>query len=801
MSPAPALSRPLVPHAARRLLTALLSALVLVAMLMLSPASAAPATGAAAGDAWSGPAVRGADVSTDDEVTAQVTLTVNSLAPEVVSTGEDVTISGTITNGTDQALTDATLVVQMQSRTEMTTTGLASWLADEHDTPLATVALQTLEEEIAPGAERDFRVTVSSDDLPLTDTEQWGPRGVQVALTQGYTTLTEDRTILLWNPGVRVSPTRVTAFVPVTASPEELVALTAATPATPEERAAAPSASATPTAGASAGAAAEGGSDPGGAEAAAGAAGSATDNAEGAGDTADGSDTANADSGRAEARNSDADAAQTLAALRERVLGLLELADDGVVLAVDPALLTALGLDATAQATASPSPAAEAEQPDGTDADRLRHALAAALEAGDVVALPWADADLSALAHLGEHSLIDSALERAADSATAQAGAGTSVVWSAGALDGAMLALLPDSVTTVVAAPGDVPVAVDLTYTPSGTMTLDGRTVLIPEERLSAAAGGSLVTDQGDADLSDLDAVQLLRGETAVLTRQAPALSRDMVVAVSREDAARTDPEVLRKRLSALTNSTWTQAQDLGSLLDSAADSATTGAEAARVALPDSATGEGEVTAMTLSAARAAATRLDSVASILSDPAAVLGVSPDVVALSTSAAWRTDEAACTAMINQARAHGEAVTRGLAAAPSSTINLIASAADLPVRIVSSLDQDVTVTVHLESSSTRLQISDDVTVTVPAHGQTTASVPVTAVGSGDVDLTIQLRSDDGASVGTPSTVHLRVRADWENVGTRILGGVLVVLLVAGIVRTVRRGRRTATPRERR
>jgi len=116
-------------------------------------------------------------------------------------------------------------------------------------------------------------------------------------------------------------------------------------------------------------------------------------------------------------------------------------------------------------------------------------------------------------------------------------------------------------------------------------------------------------------------------------------------------------------------------------------------------------------------------------------------------------------------------------------------------------VSTLDQDVTVEVHLESSSTRLQTDEDVTVTVPAGGQVTASVPVTAVGSGDVDLTIQLRAQDGTNVGTPSTVHLRVRADWENVGTRVLGGILVILLVAGIIRTVRRGRRTATPRERR
>ncbi|MBM6979052.1 MAG: conjugal transfer protein [Actinomyces succiniciruminis] len=749
-----------VARAARRALTVLAAVLVLVGALPLSPARANAGTaGPAARDVLPGAvATTVLPADTDDESAGRVTLAVTSLAPQVLGTGEDVTLTGTITNGTDQTLSGATLVAQMQSRTEMTTDGLASWLADEQDTPLATIALETLTDDVAPGAAVDFRLTISADNLPLRNTEQWGPRGIQVALTQGYTTLTQDRTIVLWNPGVQVSPTRVTAFVPVTASPAELLALTAPAPGSLPDDAGTP----TPTASATA---------------------SAT------------------------ATDSGADYAETLAALHERVLGLLELAGDGVVLAVDPALLAVLGVESTAPtsaaATGSPTPSAAADggPSETADATDLKQALAAAVAAGDVVALPWGDADLTALAHLGETDLLASALQRSADSAAAQAGADTSVAWAAGALDATTLAALPDSVTTVVAAPGDAPVAVDLTYTPSGTMTLDGRTVLIPEAGMSAAIGGSLLTDEGDAQLSDLDAVQLLRGQTAIVTRQAPAVSRDMVVVVPREAAAELDPQVLAQRLTALTNSTWTQPQSLHALLESAADSAQSGAEVARVPLPDSASGQGEVTAMTLSAARAAEGHLDSVASILDDPERALGMSTDVVALAASASWRADESACTTMIAQSRARGEAVSDALAAAPSSTINLISSSADLPVRIVSTLDQDVTVEVHLESSSTRLQTDEDVTVTVPAGGQVTASVPVTAVGSGDVDLTIQLRAQDGTNVGTPSTVHLRVRADWENVGTRVLGGILVILLVAGIIRTVRRGRRTATPRERR
>ncbi|PHP53357.1 hypothetical protein BW737_003070 [Actinomyces ruminis] len=218
-------------RAGRRALTVLTAVLVLVGALALSPVRADAADLAAHDVLWGTVATTALAADAEDVQSAgQVTLAVTSMAPQVLGTGEDITLTGTIANGTDQALSGTTLVAQMQSRTELTTDGLASWLADEQDTPLATIALETLEDDVAPGAAVNFRLTISADNLPLHNTEQWGPRGIQVALTQGYTTLTQDRTILLWNPEVQVSPTRVTAFVPITASPAELLALTARHP-------------------------------------------------------------------------------------------------------------------------------------------------------------------------------------------------------------------------------------------------------------------------------------------------------------------------------------------------------------------------------------------------------------------------------------------------------------------------------------------------------------------------------------------------------------------------------------------
>lgn len=448
--------------------------------------------------------------------------------------------------------------------------------------------------------------------------------------------------------------------------------------------------------------------------------------------------------------------------------------------------------------SATASPTAPGSQPGKTlPGQALTKALLEALDAGDVVALPWADADVAALAHQEETDLLADVQKRAEDSRTAEIGAPTSLTWLAGSLDAATLAALPDSTQTIVTTPGDLPVEEDLTYTPSEVTSVGSRTVLTPDKNLSDTLGGTLTTDESSTDLSNLDTIQLLRGETAIITRQAPAISRSIVITLDRADAASIDPKTLDTRLKALREASWTTPQNLQALSTEAGAQQDDPAKTHRADIPDRVIGDQEVSATDLAAARATWDYLTSVTSILPDPQAAIGSASEVVVRTASAVWRSDPERRTVMTDSARERGTAVTSKLTAVPSRTINLIASEANLPVRITSSLDQDATVVVRLLSGSARLQTVEDITLTVPASGQTTATVPVKAVGSGDVNLTIMLLAADGTAVGAPQTIHMRVHADWESRGTQVLGAGLVVLLVGGIVRTVRRGRRTAAP----
>ena len=760
-------------HRSRAHLLVALAAVTTASVALVDPVPSADAAmtvtaGTAPAFSAQGTAHATAAPATAQMIDGQVTLSVDSLAPEIITSGQDLNISGTIANGTDEPLKGLSLTARVQDSTELTVTGLESWLASERDSATRAIDLGVLDSSIAPGAVQTFSLTVAADDLSLGQEDQWGPRGMEVTASQGRNAVAQDRTLLVWDTGEKAARSRVTALIPVTASAEDLTLLTT-------------------------------GAEP------------PTD--------------------------------AQLADLRRRITSLLALAGDGVVLAVDPALLEALGVTeeppsaATPSASASPSandtgnadggeaspvPSASAgpptdspsaapstpsatASPSGPGQDStgrspgrvLTRALTEALAAGDVIALPWADIDVAGLTHLGESDLLADAWKRTGDSRTVAVGAPASLTWLAGDLDSATLNALPESARTIVTAPGDLPVTEEMTYTPSQVTSVGSRTVLTPDTNLSDTLGGTLVTDESTNRLSDLDAVQLLRGETAVITRQAPAISRSIVMTLDRADAATIDTKALAARLRALRESSWTSPQGLEALTAEAAAQQDEGVKMHRADVPDQVIGDTELSSADMTAARATRDYLTSVTSILPDPRAAIGSASEVVVRTASSVWRSDPAGRTDMAESARERGTAVTTGLTAVPSRTINLIASEANLPVRITSSLNQDATVMVRLLSGSARLQTIKDVTLTVPADGQTTATVPVKAVGSGDVNLTIMLLADDGTAVGAPQTIHMRVHADWESRGTRVMGAGLVILLVGGIVRTVRRGRRTAAP----
>lgn len=65
---------------------------------------------------------------------------------------------------------------------------------------------------------------------------------------------------------------------------------------------------------------------------------------------------------------------------------------------------------------------------------------------------------------------------------------------------------------------------------------------------------------------------------------------------------------------------------------------------------------------------------------------------------------------------------------------------------------------------------------------------------ANGSGNLDVDVKLANKDGVLVGSPYMLHVRVRADWESVGTVFVAGLVGVVFLVGLVKSIRDGRRS-------
>lgn len=134
-----------------------------------------------------------------------------------------------------------------------------------------------------------------------------------------------------------------------------------------------------------------------------------------------------------------------------------------------------------------------------------------------------------------------------------------------------------------------------------------------------------------------------------------------------------------------------------------------------------------------------------------------------------------------------------VLTSLRIASTSDLNLLAQDGDVPVTVENDLDWDAEVTVRLLSNSPNLVVEEAPTLVVPANESQAGLVEVSAVSSANVELTAQLLTPEGIVIGETQTYSVRVRADWGTAATLIFTVLLVLLLIAGVIRTIRRGRK--------
>ena len=750
-------------------LAALCAVVALPFGLGIDEAGAAPVPASASGSGESRPAVMG-PASTE----SGLSVSIDSLSPRIITNESELVVSGTVRNASPTTLASVSLEVFVTNETPISVAALTTALTE--DEPDATHAASTSLSNVARGATVAFEIRIPTSALPLTDTEEWGPRVATVTATSGEYS-GKDRSIIVWDSGTQVSASRITTLVPWTSASasqdqaERSAVLTLAAtagvtlavdplliPRGPQPTAS-PSPSPAPEPGQS---------------------GQSGDDTQSDSPTASPSATPSPTPTPAPTATDPAVRSRDLQS-EAFVSAFMSAATEVVALPEGDADLGALALSSNSDFWA-----------------RATHSIgsfpATPREAGWVAPTPTPSASAptpSASATPSPDSPSPSASPAPAGSG--QSGATTTtpdegptilrdVAWPADATFGtALLANFasPDQLTIAPAsalAPADeVPftsfarVNVDPS---SGETTTDGTGARVLAQQGDIASILSWNATGGD----ELDAEQALTAITAIIARERPSSSRTVFAAAARGTAVN---ERLTHRVNALFSPRWVSALSFTDM----ASSEPTDVERVTVTA-------GTLEADTSTAIDAMASSLERLAPLAratDDPDAVYdSVTPQLLpSLSAELSASKQLEAATALTSQVTNLLSSVT----VEPSSAVNLINKSANFPVLVRNKLPWPIRVDVTLIPDDPRLRATPALSQVLAARGATTVEVPVGAIGSGDIKVTYKVTTPDNVVLDDSQTVTVRMRAGWEDAITAVIASLFGLLFLAGITRSLR------------
>ena len=750
------------------------AALALPFGLGMHEAGAAPLPAQTSQSDASRPAVMGATAEASGLV-----ISINSLSPRIVTSENEVIVSGTVRNDSPTTLANISLEMFVANETPISVAALTTALTE--DEPDATHAASSSLTDITRGATVPFEIHIPTSSLPLTDATEWGPRVITVAANSGEYS-GKDRSILVWDSGAQVSASRVNAVVPWTS-----------TSATQDqaERSAVLNLAGSPGVTLAV--------DP-------------LLIPHGPQPTASPSPSPDSDASHGQSGQSDQSGTQS--------------GQSGAATA-----------SPSPSSSPTPTPAPTATDPAQRSRDLQSEAFVSALmgAANELIALPEGDADLGALALSGNTGFWDRASRSIAafPSSLREAGwvapttsptaspASPTPSPSASATEtpgptasspsgqSGTTTTAPDAGPTILrnvawpadttfgtaflsnyASPDQITIAPASALTPAEevTFTSYARVNVNPATGETATDGTGARTLAQQADLAsilswnasggdELDAEQALAAITAIIVRERPASSRTLFAAAAR---GTTINESLTKRVNALFSPRWVSAQTFSDI----ASSEPTDVERQTV---DAGTLDAD-TSTAISAMSSSLTSLGPLAKATDDPDAVYdSVTPQI--LPALAAQRTPSEqldSATAMTSQITGMLSAVS----VEPSSAVNLINKSANFPVLVRNNLPWPIHVDVTLVPDDPRLRATPALSQTLAAQGATTVEVPVGAIGSGDIAVTYKVTTPDGVVLDDSQTVTVRMRAGWEDAITAVIASLFAALFLVGITRSLRK-----------
>ncbi|MEU7020638.1 DUF6049 family protein [Streptomyces sp. NPDC046203] len=437
-------------------------------------------------------------------------------------------------------------------------------------------------------------------------------------------------------------------------------------------------------------------------------------------------------------------------------------------------------------------------------AKRWLDQLEKAVQGHKVVALPFADPDLAALAHHGKevpgsltHLQQATALASGTVETVLHVKPSTDFAWPVdGAVDPSVMSVATSAGARNVIARSDS-FRDDLPYTPTAARAVGGgTTAVVSDAALSKAFQGDLVR----AENSTL-AIQSFLAQSLATTLELPEQQRSVVVAPQRMPST-AQAQSMAAALQALSAKRWTEPQDLPSAaLDTADPDAST-------RVPGSASYPKKLRAQELDTAafqkmKETRDELDDFRVILTAADRVVPPFTNAISREMSTSWRGENPSATLYREEVLRYLRSLTEEVQLVKKSDLTLSGRSATIPVTVQNRLLQGVE---HLElrlssDNRTRLKLveGDPVAsrpVTIDGGHSQSVKFTASANANGPVLMRAQLYTEDGTPYGAPMTFTVKVSEITPTVMLVIAGGVLLLVL-AGI-RMYRQRKRAAARR---
>ncbi|WP_200263864.1 DUF6049 family protein [Streptomyces sp. HSG2] len=428
--------------------------------------------------------------------------------------------------------------------------------------------------------------------------------------------------------------------------------------------------------------------------------------------------------------------------------------------------------------------------------------LQKAVSGDEVVALPYADPDVASLAHNGKDATgslgqFEAATEVAANTVEPilHVTPTTDFAWPMeGALDSSIVRVATSAgADKVIARSDSLREDSDLPYTPSAARPVGGgTTAVVADARQSTAFEGDL----SRASAATL-AVQRFLAQSLAVTLQTNQ-QRSVVVAPQRMPSG-SQAHAMAEALNVLQGGTWSRPQGLTEAAAAKPDPAASTRIPAASSYPAELR-EGELPEAAFAQIAATQAKLDDFKVILSAPYRV--VTPFGLAMNRemSTSWRGGEGQAATFRDEVVDYLDGLAQQVRLIDKSETKLSGRSATIPVTVQNNLVQGVDhLVLRLTSTNpTRLEIGGEAfqeqPVSVSGGHSKSVKFDTSANANGRATVIAQLYTPDGEEYGPPVTFDVKVTEITATVMLVIGGGVLLLVL-AGFRMYTQRKRATS------